>query len=358
MAKVNCVDLSSWQSGINFKSIKNAGIEAVIIRVGFGNYTKDSQFENHYKGAKEAGLKIGAYWYSKAWTTADAKAEALDCVSLLNGKKLDLPIYFDMEEDQHCASRLGKDTLTKMTEAFCDTVISKGYKGGVYSNWTGFTYDLDYKKLKSKYSIWFAYYNPSPYYDCDVWQNSSTGKVNGISGNVDTNVILNTALLGSISTPSTSTNTTNVSNSKNPSIKYRVRAGGKWYSEITDLKDYAGVKGKPITDIAVKATEGTVKYRVHIKGGSWLPYVTGYNINDDNNGYAGDHKPIDKIEIYYSTPSSVVKRSGYLRAKYRVSPVNKDYYDWQYDNETSNGQDGYAGSYGINLDKLQITLSK
>ena len=114
-----------------------------------------------------------------------------------------------------------------------------------------------------------------------------------------------------------------------------------------------------LTDVMIKPSKGTVKYRVHISGGKWLPYVTGYNANDNDNGYAGDLKPIDAIEVYYYTPSDVVKSTGYLRAKYRVSPsYSTNYFDWQYDNETSNGQDGYAGSYGINLDKLQITLSQ
>ena len=169
---------------------------------------------------------------------------------------------------------------------------------------------------------------------------------------------------GTESTPTatpTPTPTTSDKDDKDdiPSIKYRVRANGKWYGEITNLNDYAGVEGSPITDVMIKPSKGTVKYRVHISGGKWLPYVTGYNANDNDNGYAGDLKPIDAIEVYYYTPSDVVKSTGYLRAKYRVSPsYSTNYFDWQYDNETSNGQDGYAGSYGINLDKLQITLSK
>ena len=143
-----------------------------------------------------------------------------------------------------------------------------------------------------------------------------------------------------------------------PQMLYRVRAGGRRYSEVCDLSDYAGVIGKPITDIAVKATAGSVRYRVHIKGGKWLPYVTGYSINEPKNGYAGDNRPIDAVEIYYYTPANIVGRQGYLKAKYRVSPVGGGYYPWQYDNETTKGQDGYAGVFGKTIDRLQITLSK
>ena len=126
--------------------------------------------------------------------------------------------------------------------------------------------------------------------------------------------------------------------------------------EVKNLADFAGIKGKAITDVAIKVTKGKVKYRVHIKGGGWLPYVTGYNINDHINGYAGNGKVIDAIEIYYSTPKDYSDKYGYLKAKYRVSPLNGNYYSYQYDNEKSNGQDGYAGLFGKNIDKLQIVL--
>ncbi|MBQ9515638.1 MAG: CHAP domain-containing protein [Ruminococcus sp.] len=143
-----------------------------------------------------------------------------------------------------------------------------------------------------------------------------------------------------------------------PQMLYRVRASGRWFSEVSDLSDYAGVIGKPITDVALKATAGSVRYRVHIKGGKWLPYVTGYDISEPKNGYAGDNRAIDAVEIYYYTPANIVRQQGYLKAKYRVSPVSGGYWSWQYDNETSNGQDGYAGVFGKTIDRLQVTLTK
>lgn len=130
---------------------------------------------------------------------------------------------------------------------------------------------------------------------------------------------------------------------------YRVRAGGKWYPAVKNMNDYAGVIGIPITDVAVKFSKGTYKYRVHVKGGKWLPWVTGYNINDDNNGYAGNKKVIDAIQIVYD---------GKLKAHYRVSPVKRNYYPFQDDNETTKGQDGYAGSFGTSIDRLQIMVKK
>ena len=142
-----------------------------------------------------------------------------------------------------------------------------------------------------------------------------------------------------------------------PDIIYKVRAGGKWLPEVRNLEDYAGIVGKAITDVAIRVTKGSVKYRVHVKGGGWLSWITKCDTSDLM-GYAGIGSPIDCIEVYYYTPSDIVSKSGYLRAKYRVSPVNSGYYDYQYDTETSNGQDGYAGSYGRTIDRLQITLSE
>ena len=143
-----------------------------------------------------------------------------------------------------------------------------------------------------------------------------------------------------------------------PDVTYRVRTNGVWLSEVKNLETYAGLRGRAITDIAFRAAAGAVRYRVHVAGGGWLPYVTGCDIRDDENGYAGDKKPIDAVEIYYETPSYMVSAGGYLRAKYCVSPVNGGYYPWQYDNETTGGQDGYAGLFGSAIDRLQVCLAK
>ncbi len=121
-----------------------------------------------------------------------------------------------------------------------------------------------------------------------------------------------------------------------------------WLPEVKNLDDYAGYENSPITGIAIKVDKGSIRYRVHIKGGNWLPYVTGYDIKDFNNGYAGGNKIIDAVEVYYNTPLDI---RPYMRAKYKVNN-----YSWQYDNETTNGQDGYAGTFGVPVTKLQIEI--
>ena len=95
--------------------------------------------------------------------------------------------------------------------------------------------------------------------------------------------------------------------------------------------------------------------RLFTKGKGWLPYVTGCNWSDANNGYAGyPGAVIDAVEVYYDTPADIVAKYGYQKAQYRVAPIGGGYYPWQFDNEVGNGQDGYAGCFGIALDKFQL----
>lgn len=140
-------------------------------------------------------------------------------------------------------------------------------------------------------------------------------------------------------------------------IHFRYRARTKedgWLPEAVNLADYAGIQGHSITDIAIGVDQGSVWYQVHVKGGGWLPAVTGYNINDYNNGYAGNGQVIDAVRVYYNTPKDYAAKYGYQKAQYRVSPLNGNYYPWQYDNETGGGQDGYAGVIGQAMDRFQL----
>lgn len=137
---------------------------------------------------------------------------------------------------------------------------------------------------------------------------------------------------------------------KDVNVYYRVKTKKHgWLPEVRNLEDYAGWENSEITNIAIKVDKGTIKYRVHLLNGDWLPYVTGYDINDINNGYAGDDKTaIDLLEAYYYTPQDI---RPYKRAKYKVNNL-----PWQYDNEKSSGMDGYAGIIGEPITKVEITI--
>ncbi len=195
MSDIKCIDVSCWQGDINWTKVKAAGYSHAIIRAGFGREATqvDSKFEQNYKNAKAVGIKLGAYWYSYAVDKADAIREANACLQVIKGKNFELPIFFDMEESSQ--TKLGKTILTAMAKGFCDALISAGYNAGVYSNPTWFTNYLDYNTLKKKYPIWLAQYYKEAQLDCDIWQYSSKGKVSGISGNVDMNIIYNSDVI-------------------------------------------------------------------------------------------------------------------------------------------------------------------
>lgn len=138
-------------------------------------------------------------------------------------------------------------------------------------------------------------------------------------------------------------------------FKYRVRTKEDgWLPEVVNLADYAGIPGHAITDIAIGVDRGSLWYQVHVKGGGWLPTVSGYNINDYNNGYAGNGRIIDAVRVYYNTPADYAAQYGYQKAQYRVAPIGGSYWPWQFDNETGGGQDGYAGMIGKAIDRFQI----
>ena len=341
MTKVTCVDISEFQQNINFNKMKNDGIKAVIIRAGYGRETsqKDTMFESHYKNAKSENMMIGVYWYSYADSVDDAEKEARACLACIGGKALDMPVYYDMEDNFQ--THLSKPTLTAIAEHFCNTVKANGYKVGVYANLNWFTNYLDYNRLKNKYSIWLAQYNDRAELDCDIWQNSSTGRVSGYNGRLDTNVIYNEDIFSGKSDTKV----------EKPTLTYRVYADGKWYNEVKGLSNVAGRKKQAISAVAVKVSKGNIKYRVHLLNGDWLPWVDGYDINDSNNGYAGiKGKVIDGLQVEF-------EGVGDYKATYRVRKQRAGFWDWQHNTEKDSSQDGYAGLFGNKIDGLQITLT-
>lgn len=341
MAKVTCIDISEFQQGIDFKKLKNSGITAVIIRAGYGRETsqKDGMFESHYRNAKSAGMKIGVYWYSYADSAGDAEKEARACLACIGGKALDMPVYYDMEDSSQI--RLGKSKLTEIAERFCEVIKKNNYRAGVYANLNWFSNYLDYNRLKNKYSIWLAQYNDRAELDCDIWQNSSSGRLDGYNGRLDTNIIYNESICGHAN-----------SEVKKPTLTYRVYADGQWYDEVKGLSAIAGRAKQAISGVAVKASEGNIRYRVHLLNGEWLPWVTGYDIKDDNNGYAGiKGKVIDAIQVEF-------EGVGKFKATYRVRKQGKDkFLPYQHNTEKDTDQDGYAGLIGTKIDGLQITLT-
>lgn len=181
------IDVSHWQGTIDWNKVKEAGIQFAIIKAGGsddGFYT-DSKWEANYKGAKAAGIPIGAYYFvgKDCVSAAAGKADAERFLKILKGKQLEYPVYMD-NEAQPASAKTG---ITEATIAFCETMENAGYFVGIYgSTYSGFKERMDDGRL-TPYAHWVAQYASKCTYSGNygIWQYSSKGKVSGISGNVD-----------------------------------------------------------------------------------------------------------------------------------------------------------------------------
>ena len=189
---VKCLDISTWQGYVDFNKVKSAGYNYVILRAGFGReYSqKDNTFERNYANAKAAGIKVGVYWFSCSTSPSDAYREANACLYCLNGKRLDMPVYYDLEYQP--AMSMSNSNYTQMALNFCSTIKKAGYKSGVYSSASVYGYLLNRQTLiNNGVSIWNAQWSSYCSVPCDIWQYSEKGQVNGISASVDMNYIHN-----------------------------------------------------------------------------------------------------------------------------------------------------------------------
>lgn len=193
------VDVSKYQKNIDWNQIKKAGVSFVIVRIGYRGYgaagtlVLDPMFEEHFTNVKNAGLKVGVYFFSQATTEAEAREEAFACAYVLNGRKLDYPIFFDTEASGASngsgrADGLGMEDRTKCAIAFCEEVKAQGYKPGVYASTLWYRKRIDLNSLK-KYTIWNAHYGvASSPIDCALWQGTCTARLPGYMGDMDVNI--------------------------------------------------------------------------------------------------------------------------------------------------------------------------
>lgn len=186
------IDVSKYQNQIDWTAVKNAGIQFAMIRTGFGgdpnswDSQTDPYFESNYAEAASAGLKVGAYHYSYAASITDASNEADLCLHILNGRHLDYPVAYDVEDPS--LSGLSTDTLGQIVQTFCSKLQQAGYQVLVYSNVNFYNAHLTSTAV-SQYDTWIANYtqNSLPNFSgkYTMWQYSSSGSVPGISGSCD-----------------------------------------------------------------------------------------------------------------------------------------------------------------------------
>lgn len=187
------IDVSGWQGEIDFEKIKNAGVEFIMIRVGGtrgtnGEYFVDKYFKRNIEEANKYGIKAGIYFYSYANSKESAMKDAKWVIKQIKDYDIDLPIAFDWEEwayfNDYNLSFFG---LTSMAESFLETIEEAGYEGMLYSSKSY----LENIWLPTKYDIWLAHYTTQTNYQgkYKLWQLCENGKIDGIDGAVDINVM-------------------------------------------------------------------------------------------------------------------------------------------------------------------------
>ena len=184
------IDVSEFQGNINWDKVKADGIQFAILRVGFGmdiTSQDDKYIERNMSECERLGIPYGVYLFSYANTVEKAKSEAEHTLRIIKGHTLKMGVWYDIEDNATSGS-VGKETLTNIINTYCNIIKNAGYEVGIYANLNWLNNKIE-SSVQDKWTVWVAQYNSECQYEKDylIWQYSSSGKVNGISGNVDMN---------------------------------------------------------------------------------------------------------------------------------------------------------------------------
>lgn len=190
------IDVSKWNKEIDWDKVKSAGVEFAIIRVGYrgastGKLIEDPYFADNMKGAAQAGIPVGVYFFTQAVDPVEAVEEASMVLSLCREYKITYPMFIDTEGagGSGRADNLSVEERTQICKAFCTTIENSGYTGGVYGARNWLNGKLTMSELEN-YTVWLAEYKDVPVYQgyYHMWQYTSGGSVDGIAGRVDLNL--------------------------------------------------------------------------------------------------------------------------------------------------------------------------
>lgn len=192
------IDVSLYQGDIEWKKVKNAGINFAILRLGFRGYGQDgkivldSKFEENYNNAINEGIEIGVYFFSQATNLEEAQEEAKFVLKNIKDKEIKYPVIFDLEKIKYDVARtdnLNVNEITNITLEFCKEIEKNGYEPCIYGNAKTFSTKLKLEEFNG-YKKWYADYQEIPIYpyEFNIWQYTESGNVDGINGNVDLNI--------------------------------------------------------------------------------------------------------------------------------------------------------------------------
>jgi lysozyme len=372
---MNGIDVSGWQPATIGDAVD---YDFIIAKATEGTNYVNPNCDSVVQSAIKRNKCFGTYHFA---SMGDALAQAdyyLNAITGYIGKGI---MVLDFEGD---ALSQGYS----WAYAFCKQIIDKtGIPPLIYCS----LYQAQHYKLTDlaqslNVGLWVAAYpnsKPQGYSQPDppiasaaMYQYASTGRLSGYDGNLDLDVFYGdaqawAAYAGSKTPAPYPPNPHPVPPPEPPeppepepspspappaptgdiNVFYRVKtAQDGWLPEVKNLEDFAGVDGHAIVDLAVRVDGGSVWYQVHTAGGGWCERVTGYDVGDPHNGYAGVDTPIDLVRCYIDAP----EKNKVLA--YRVAPVGGDYFGWQRDDETDKGQDGYAGRLGTTIARIQMTV--
>lgn len=355
MAK-KVIDVSYAQGWIDWDKTKNY-IDGAILRCGYGSdqaNQDDSQWLRNVRECERLGIPYGVYLYSYAGNDVQIQSEINHTLRLLRHHDPVLGVFLDLEENSlgYIASKHAKTWCKQIAEAgykpgiYCGAYYYKSYLIGVHESVTALWWIAGYGRNSG-----FPEYNfqPNPGFVYDAWQYTSNGHIPGIGIEVD----VSEWYIDFDARPDKPTQLIV------PHIEYAVKTLNHGIQPAVRDGESAGCKNDAIIGVAIRAIDhGSVKYRVHLLNGIWLPWVYGYDWKNGDNGYAGvGLGVIDAIQIMYYTDTE--KTNGiYYEAVYAVKPANgnKFYPDVHDTDEAVDDGTGTAGVFGMPFVEIKISL--
>ncbi len=191
------IDVSAHQKEIDWETVKAAGVDFAMIRLGYRGYgsgelVPDENFDKNVQGALDAGIDVGVYFFSQAINEKEAVEEAKMTIAMLGDYDITYPVVYDWEVitgDKARTDNIKVEMLTKCAVAFCDTIKEAGFTPMVYQNKRTSLFKLALPDI-AQYDFWLAEYGDEAtfYYNYDMWQYTDEGRVPGIEGDVDLNI--------------------------------------------------------------------------------------------------------------------------------------------------------------------------
>ena len=373
------IDVSKWNGDIDWKSVKDAGADYVIIRAGFGSSTVDEKFYQNIKGARDAGLKIGIYWFSYATSVEKAKAEAQKCIEVISEFKENItyPVFFDYEyASRDYAEKQGvtvtKELATEMANTFINTIKSAGYPTGLYTN-KDFGNKYFSEDIINSNNLWVAQYaNKNTYGRAyDMWQYTEKGKIAGVSGDVDLNytcLIPEGVNINNDDITDGNENNDNVNddttggNENNDNVNDDTTSGNENNDNANDDTTGGNENNDNVNDDTTGGNENNDNVNDDTTGGN----ENNDNVNDDTNTENNPSTVIEKgvttenlnLRVEASTSSKIITTIPKGKTIEIVEKLNSGWYKVNYNGKTGYVSSSYVSINGSTENKPSIVTEK